>query len=209
MAFVFMHVDLSLFTLLNLHDNEVFGLLTIVIIDDVLVSIIDKGGTPRTESLREDVSTVHLSALGVKLLGLPKLLVDDQFGLAQHIKLSSRHNFLKFTNILDNSHRHIRIELSELLQACLSSGHFADMLVFTVKVCSKIINSHDLSVEKSDALGSSKNQVLGNLYSHTPKSDDSHSHLNELAHRLHSEGSNLPRVQVGVNFRFAFHDYFG
>ena len=64
-ALVLMHVNSSLFSLLDLHDDEVFGLLSVVVIDYMLVSVIDESGSPGTEALREDVSAVDLSTLGI------------------------------------------------------------------------------------------------------------------------------------------------
>ena len=48
---VFMHVNSSLFSLLDLHDDKVFGLLSVVIVDDMFVSVVDESGSPWSEAL--------------------------------------------------------------------------------------------------------------------------------------------------------------
>ena len=48
---VLVHVDLGLFSFLNLHNDEVFGLFSIMVIDNVLVTIVNEGGAPWAESL--------------------------------------------------------------------------------------------------------------------------------------------------------------
>ena len=50
-ALVLMHVYSSLFSLLDLHNDEVFGLLSVVVVDDMLVSVIDESGSPGTKAL--------------------------------------------------------------------------------------------------------------------------------------------------------------
>ena len=62
MTFIFMNSNQSCWTLFNWWNNKVFGCLAIMIGNNVGISIIYKGITPRSKSLGANVTTLNFTA---------------------------------------------------------------------------------------------------------------------------------------------------
>lgn len=76
------------------------------------------------------------------------------------------------------------------------------MLLCQVKIRTEVFNLDKRRVKQGDRGWTGENEILCNFDSETTHAHDAHVELDEFAHGLHSEGSNLARVEVGVDFRF-------
>ena len=212
MSLIFMYSHHGFFSLFNHRNNEIFSLLTIMISDDVLWAVIEESVSPRSECLTRNITCVRISACLVHHLWFPKLSLDQEFGLAYNVKFSTFNGLLEFLRRPKHSHTNIRIQLPQLFQASISSGHFANMFLFAIKVCSQVVYLGDFWIVQCHRLRSGQNQVLCDFNSEPSEAHDCYLHLDEFSHCFNAEGTDLPGVKVHINFCvwFCFHvKYFG
>jgi len=94
------------------------------------------------------------------------------------------------------------VELRELSNRSLSSGGVAYISLADVEVGSTVCDGDLSGIVDVDLLGTSKDQVLGSLYTETTHTNNENLHLDQLAHSFQTKGTDLSRVKVGIDFHF-------
>jgi len=198
-SLVLVHSNNSWVSVGDMSNNERLALLTISIVDHEFITVIKEGVAASTKSLTSDETNSVISAEFVNSnevihTTVETISIDDNIVLEVlfHREGSEEVN-------LD-----VWVELSELTNAGLSSGNLADVFFLEVEVAREIFNSSDSRIIDIEGTRSSKDKVLSSLNTKTTHTNDKNSHLDELAHSLHTEGSDLSGVKVGIDFHFFF-----
>ena len=82
----------------------------------------------------------------IKKLWINKLVVDEQFRLADNMHFSAINGSLKLISVWNSLHTHVWVQLLEFGKACLASGYLTDMSFFTVEVSSEIVECNNLRI---------------------------------------------------------------
>ena len=135
--------------------------------------------------------------------------IDGLYPLSGPEHLSDNNHVVVRDNLIGELGKHrsldIGVEGAQLANSCLSSSSVANVSLTDVEVCSHVVDC-DLSwIIDCYRLGTSKAQVLRDFDTETTHTNNEDLHLDELAHCLETKGSDLSRVEIGIDFHFFLH----
>jgi len=196
-SLILMHSNNSGVGARDVSNNEGFALLTISIINHKLITIIKEGVADGTKGLRCDETNSIVSAK----------FVDCNHVIHTTIEAISVNNNIVLEMLLhgklsEEVDLDVWVELSKLTNTGFSSGNLTNMLLLEIEIAREILNSSHSRVEDIKSTRSSQDKVLSSLNTETSHTNDEDSHLDELAHSLHTEGTNLSGVKVSIDFYF-------
>ena len=208
-ALVLVNLNSSFFALLDEGHDELSGVLTVVIRDGMLLTVVEESDTESTGSGVEDIAGVVLSAELVETVRIAELAVEQDLGLADDVRRGISGSGLELIE-RQRGNLNVGVELAELLDTSVGSADLADVLLLKVEVGTEVLNFHHIGVTDLHGSGTGEDQVLGDLTTETSAADNDNVHFDELAHGLETEGSDLSRVEVGIDLHFlsGFHCMF-
>lgn len=145
MALVLVHLNGRPLALLNEGDDELSGVLTVVVRDDVLLTVVKEGDTESTGRHVENVAAVVLSAELVEGVRIAELAIEKNLSLADDVRGGISSRGLELIE-RKGGDLNVRVELSELLNASLGSTDLADMRLLKIEVGTEILNSHEIRI---------------------------------------------------------------
>ena len=183
-------------TLLNAADNKLLGLLAVLVRDYELWTVVEEGVSSDSERLSENeahpVSTADFID-GLYPRSGPEHLSDDN-----HVVVGDD----LIGELSEHSGLDVRVEGTKLTERSFSPGGVANVGLTDVEVGSHVAHRDLSGVIDGHRLGTSKAQVLRCFDTETSHTDDEDLHLDELAHSFDTEGSDLSRVEIGIDFNF-------
>ena len=94
---------------------------------NVLFSKVNECISPRSKSLRVDVSHFLCSAIFINSFWIHQLIIDDHFSLANNVNFTAVYCVFERISISNYINTDVWIELLQFFEAGLSSAYFADM----------------------------------------------------------------------------------